>query len=392
METQISKQPHGALLLGTIIGALLLGALTMVPRGAMAGDPHPEQFCQDANGQDTAVQFLGQSEVLNKTTFEGVPVTELSGITYDRERGVFYAQADRVGGGVPSRFFTIEVPIGAKELHNSSVTDVTTELRADGTAATGTNTDGEGIAYTGQDQFFFANEGRVGITTEVRQYALDGSLVATIPVPTRFLIAPAGQGTANLSLESMALSPSSSSLFTANETPLTGDGITAANEGRIRILRFEDSGSGFAAAEEFFYLMEPARTATVPLEVGVVDIVALSDTDLLVLERGFVAGQGNTVRVFQVSLAGAEDVSDEPTLNNPALTPLAKTLVVDLQFCPDGGATSPPGSTQPNPILDNFEGMTLGRNMPDGSRSLVLISDDNGGANQKTRVVALAIP
>jgi hypothetical protein len=30
--------------------------------------------------------------------------------------------------------------------------------------------------------------------------------------------------------------------------------------------------------------------------------------------------------------------------------------------------------------------------MPDGSRSLILISDDNGGSNQKTRVVALAIP
>ena len=123
-----------------------------------------------------------------------------------------------------------------------------------------------------------------------------------------------------------------------------------------------------------------------------VEIVALSETDLLVLERGFVTSEGNTVRIFRVDLSGAADVSDEPTLSAPGLQPLVKTLVVDLVTCPSGGATSPPGSIQPNPVLDNFEGMTLGPNLPGGQRALILVSDDNGAANQKTRVVALAVP
>jgi two-component system sensor histidine kinase KdpD len=36
--------------------------------------------------------------------------------------------------------------------------------------------------------------------------------------------------------------------------------------------------------------------------------------------------------------------------------------------------------------------MTLGPVLPGGRRALILISDDNGGANQTTRIVALGIP
>jgi hypothetical protein len=53
---------------------------------------------------------------------------------------------------------------------------------------------------------------------------------------------------------------------------------------------------------------------------------------LLVLERGFVAGKGNTVRIFRVSLKGAEDVSDEPTLAEPGLVPVEKELLVLLML------------------------------------------------------------
>jgi hypothetical protein len=125
--------------------------------------------------------------------------------------------------------------------------------------------------------------------------------------------------------------------------------------------------------------------------VGVAELTALSETELLVLERGFVSGSGNTVRIFRVSLEGAEDVSDEPTLSGAGLDPLEKKLLVDLVTCPSGGATLPPGATQPNPLLDNFEAMTLGPRLPGGRRSLILLSDDNSATNQKTRIVALAI-
>ena len=54
-----------------------------------------------------------------------------------------------------------------------------------------------------------------------------------------------------------------------------------------------------------------------------------------------------------------------------------------------GGATTP--GTQPNPLLDNYEGLTLGPRLPGGRRTLLLQSDDNFSAGQVTRVVALGV-
>ncbi len=201
-------------------------------------------------------------------------------------------------------------------------------------------------------------------------------------MPQKFRVAPEGQATPNQTFESLSLSPNSRSLFTAVEEPLALDGKTTEDENRIRILRYEDRGpGGFEPAEEFFYLTEQGQ--------NVVEIVALSESELLVLERGFVPGQGNTIRVFRVSLEGAEDVSDEPSLAAPSLKPVEKELLVDLAACPEGDAESP--GTQTNELLDNYESLALGPRLPGGRRSLLLQSDDNFSAGQVTRVVALGV-
>ncbi len=125
------------------------------------------------------------------------------------------------------------------------------------------------------------------------------------------------------------------------------------------------------------------------------ELIALSETHLLVLERGFVAGQGNTIRIFQVSLQDAPEVSAVASLatldaatHDAALA--SKTLMVDVGDCPPSGAVNLPDDPA-NPLLENFEAMTLGPKIGGGWRSLVLLSDDNLAANQTTRVVALAV-
>lgn len=71
--------------------------------------------------------------------------------------------------------------------------------------------------------------------------------------------------------------------------------------------------------------------------------------------------------------------------------PLQKELLVDLLDCPSGGAKVAPGAVQANPLLDNFEALTLGPVLPDGRQSLVLVSDDNFNRSQTTRVIVLAV-
>jgi hypothetical protein len=373
--------------------ALVLALILVHPLATSAVAPAAHAQPASTSGSCApGVEFLGFSEALNKTSFGGFDVAELSGLSYDRQRDVYYVIADRAGS-VQSHIFTLDLPLARKALGVPSIRAVTVLRDESGVAFTGASFDGEGVALTRQGSLIVASEGgsAAGEQPEIRVFSRAGAQFGELAVPARFLV-----GTNNLSFESLALSPNGRSLFTATERALPAvgsspaDGQTADGRSRIRILRYEDRGpGGFRAAEQYYYLTDPDRAAN---DVGVVDLVALSETELLVLERGFVAGQGNTVRLYRVSLAGAQDVSAQPTLAAPGLTPLAKTLVFDLANCPPGGATIPPGATQPNALLDNFEGIALGPALPGGRRALVLISDDNAAANQVTRLVVVAIP
>jgi hypothetical protein len=290
--------------------------------------------------------------------------------------------------------FRLAIPLG-KSLGVPTIQGVTTLKEADGTVYDGSSFDGEGIVSR-RGEFLIASEGGAAggaqpDQPEVRRFGSGGNELGSLEIPGRFLI-----GTNNASFESATLSPSGRSFFTANEFPLPSvdgsgaDGETADLRNRIRILRFVKQGDeGFVPAEQFYYLTEPDRPAS-PSDVAVADLIAVSESRLLVLEKGFKEGEGNTVRIFLASLKHEEDVSDEPVLSAPDLSPVKKTLLVDVGTCPASGATNP--GPQVNPLLDNFEGMTLGPILPGGRRALILISDDNLSAVQVTRVIALSVP
>ena len=357
-------------------GALTLTSMQVTPTGYAAVDSGIGA-CGGSN-----VRLLGFSDNLNKSSFGGFAVSELSGITYDHASGSYYAIADRAGA-VPSHVFRLSMPLG-QGMSSPSVEDVTVLHRPDGTPHTGANFDGEGIDLGRHGEFVIASESgsAAGEQPEIKRFSGDGSYLSDLDVDGKFLI-----GANNLSFESLSISPNGNKLFTATEAPLAADGRTADLRSRIRIVSYDERGpAGFQPAGEFFYLTEPGRTTA---DLGVAEVLALSEDELLVLERGFVAGEGNTIRIFRVSLTTAEDVSGVPSLAASGLTPLAKTLLVDLVTCPDAGAISAPGAVQPNPLLENFEAMALGPNLPGGQRSIVLLSDDNGATNQNTRVVVL---
>lgn len=266
------------------------------------------------------------------------------------------------------------MPVEDSGLSEPEILDVTILRDAQGNPFTGANFDGEEIALTRDDELLISSE----TGPSIYRFALDGTFLGELPVPERFRI----QKQTNQTFESLSLSPNGRSVFAVNEGYLTEDGETANGSDSIRILRYEDRGPvGFEPAEQYFYLADPG--------LGVVDIVALSESELLVLERGFVSGEGNMVRIYKVSLAGAQDVSDEPSLASTDAQPLEKELLVDLADCPPDGVTTP--GTQVNPLLDNYESLALGPRLPGGRRSLILQSDDNFSTGQITCVVTLGV-
>lgn len=325
----------------------------------------------------TGVDFLGYSDAFDKESFDDTQVGGLSALAYDKRRDMYYSLVDNgPEDEAPARFYTIKAPVDRSGLGEPEILDVTILRDATGEPFTAENFDGEGITFTRKSELLISSE------TEplIYRFSLDGRLLGEFLVPDKFLVAPEGEAQSNRTFESLDLSPSGRSLFTAVEGPLASDGQTEDGRSRIRILRYEDRGpEGFQPAEEFFYLTEPA--------LSVVEIAALSENELLVLERGFVPGEGNTVRIFQVSSLNADDVSDEATLADPSLEPVEKELLVDLANCPTAGATTP--GTQENPLLDNYESLEFGPRLPGGRRTLLLQSDDNFNDVQVTRLVAL---
>ena len=370
-QTQNSANPR-RLLIAALAALLALGTTALV-EPATATPPRDE-----APGCTTGVDFLGFSDALDKRTYGGTSVGGLSALAYAGRQNVYYSLVDNgPTAASEARFYTLRLPL-KERLGTPEILDVTTLKDASGQPFTASNFDGEGLTRTRRGDLLASSE----TEPSIRRFDRDGNLLGELPVPQKFRVAPEGEGQRNQTFESLALAPNGRSLFTANEGYLLADGETADGSDLIRILRYEDRGKGgLVPAEEFFYLADP--------NLGVVEIVALSEDELLVLERGFQSGVGNTVRVYRVSLDGAEDVSDEPSLAAPGLEPVEKELLVDLADCPSSGATTP--GTQPNPLLDNYESLALGPRLPGGRRSLLLQSDDNFSAGQVTRVVALGV-
>ena len=235
----------------------------------------------------------------------------------------------------------------------------------------------EGIVVTG-DGFIVASEKGPRVLEVDRQ----GKLRRDIALPAHF-----AKARDNKSLESLTLSPGGRYLFTSNEAALScdGDKATTTTGTRVRILRITRATGEYT---EHAYATDPLPHDAG--DYGVADLAALADDDLLVLERGWSRGLGNTARIYRISLADSTtSCLAVPELHADAPV-LAKKLFVDLSKLPAQGFPAAK-QQQASPLLDNYEGMALGPRLRDGRGSIILISDDNGRSDQYARILVLAV-
>lgn len=192
----------------------------------------------------------------------------------------------------------------------------------------------------------------------------------------------------NKGFESLALAPDGSALWTANEDALTIDGPAAGKSqpGIVRLLRLDRALHPLA---QFAYPVDPWRYAIgSPIllsgqEVsGVSEILVLPRGRLLVLERSF-GGNARGMptlenRLYLVDPSGATDIASfRSGLAGRSYVAAKKVLL----WRKDWGLTN-----------SNFEGMALGPKLTDGSRSLILIADNDGGTSQALFTLRLIAP
>jgi hypothetical protein len=335
----------------TLATAVVLTSLT-APLSAAAHPGHEGGSCsRDA-------RFLGFTDSLDKTTYAGQKVSGLSALNVTRP-GHAVALVDNVQTS-PARVFDLRI----SSKPTVSVDGMTILKRPDGTPYTGADFDGEGLVVERGDRTILATSER---EPTIRRFRLsDGKETASLPVPARFQVAPAGQATANATFESLAVSPDGLSLYAGMEGALTPDGVDADGRSRNRIIRYAGlPGRGYTPVAQLAYKTDPG--------LNLVELAVVGRNQLVSMERTFVA-----------------DVSKRESIATaPATDFVQKKLLFDLVDCPPSGAVAK--QPQPNPLLDNVEALALGGHLPGGRRQLYLLSDDNDGATQTTRLYSLAV-
>lgn len=355
-----------------LVVASLTAAASLTWAGGAAAAPTPRhhRYPGGLGACSPAVSLLGYDDELDKRNFGDQQVAGLSGLAFDGRR--LLALDDR------SALWSLSVRSGPGRL---SARPVAYQPIRDGN---GEPLDDEAIVVD--------RDGTRLITSEkepsVRRYDRHGRLRGRLPVPSRFAAQPAGQADPNGSFEGLTLLPGGRSLIATMEEPLSADGTDAGDNGLVRFLRWDRTPGHGGRSGSFRVARQYAFTVDAGL--GISDARAISPTRMLILERGWTAEAGNTIRLYEADLAGAQDVTGVDSLADTPVRQVHRRLLADLVNCPTAGATNKEHQT--NPLLDNIEGMTLtGRHLPHGRRQLLPVSDDNHSATQTTRLYSLAV-
>lgn len=369
-------------------------------------------------GFSQTLSYLGQQIVPTSAMFRGVPVGGLSSIDYVPATGRYLAISDDRSDRGPARFY--ELALDLSKFRRSTApgdagvawVNMTTILDLDGKPFERNMVDPESLRLDAKrNLIYWSNEGQrsnVGFQNPtVRRMALDGKPAGEFPVPSYYLPTGSASGLAagdmgvynNLAFESIAITPDGKTLWTMTENGLAQDSLpTAVGRGsRARLLSF-DLDTGKAGAEYVYDVapvpFPPAKSGDFATN-GVPDMLALSDHEFIVIERAYAIGAAtpgiaaltkqptsNTIKLFLIDTRGATDVSGWPTIKGRDLTPVKRTMLLDLSSLKndDGSVLA----------LDNIEGITSGP-IVDGKRTLILVSDNNFNPAQFTQFVALTI-
>jgi hypothetical protein len=274
--------------------------------------------------------------------------------------------------------------------------------------------DPEGLALLPSGNMLVSSEGfgneEPRVPPSINEYRRDGRYVRQLPVPAEFLPPARGPLTHgvpnNQAFESLALTPDGRRLWTGTETSLVQDGPAPTTEhgAMARLLEYRAENGTFIPNREFLYALDPlprVSFTSVGFAVnGLVDLLALSDRELIALERAYVQNTDNPVndvyrlRMFRVTIDGTPIAPGEDSVaGRTNVTPVTKTLLLDL-----GSARNLPRALAG---LDNFEGIApiptprprryeQVPSLQKAPATAILVSDDNFDPSQRTWFVKIA--
>ncbi|MBX9606742.1 MAG: esterase-like activity of phytase family protein [Gammaproteobacteria bacterium] len=347
-----------------------------------------------AQAASFGLSLIGAHALPTGTLFEGVEFGGISAIDRASD-GSYYAISDDRGGerGTP-RFYNLSLDYDGDGFHGVTINSQVNMKRPDGSTfpATSRTVDPEGLRVAPNGNLYWSSEGNFNTNPAlrfqpfVREMGTDGSFVREFATPAMFNYVDSAStgGRSNKLFEALTVTPNGT-VYTANEDALVQDGnITTLSSGSVVRVTALDPVTG-AAGAQYAYALPPIPVNAVsgaPFgpDNGLPELLALSDTSFLAVERAFAFGVGNTIRLVESHIEpGTTDVSGIASLVGASYTPMSREVLLDM-------AISFQGVT-----MDNIEGATWGHTLANGNRTLLLVADNNFSGTQVTQFIAFEV-
>lgn len=349
--------------------------------------------------QRSAIRFLDEYVIPNKTTFQGTKVGGLSGIDYDQQQGVYYVISDDRSNINPARFYTFSFDVTQSKIANFKILGVDSLRMKNGDLYPNAGIkamnvpDPESIRYNPHERsIVWSSEGErivdpagnsILYNPSVTIADKSGKEIETLPVPKQFIMSEKETGPRrNGVFEGLSFADNFKTLFVSTEEPLYNDGprATPTNGGWCRIVQYDYAQRKPIA--QYAYPLDKVAKKPIPRSAfsvnGISEILAISPTKLIVIERSFSMGYlNNTIKLYLAELSDAANSQDIDYLKEQGKNPIKKKLLLNLNVI--------------GKRIDNIEGITLGPALPNGRRSLILVSDNNFLGLQKTQLLLFEI-
>lgn len=336
----------------------------------------------------SGLNLIGQQVIARRTQFQDTVIGGLSGVEYDAANKRFlFISDDRTttDSANPPRMYTANLNYDAagftgvtflstikmKQPNGSDYAKVPDATVADPEAVRIDPVTGNYVWVSEGDRTLTSTPTRV-INPFIREIRPDGTHVREYTLPSMFAMSATETGPrGNAVFEGLAFTPDKTKAVVIMEGALFQDGTSPTNTtGSVARITVFDRATGLASAQ-YAYRIDPVQVLSTPTGSftvnGPTEILALSNTRFLVLERSFSVGVvGNQVRLYEIDISAATNVLTTPALAGASYTAVTKKLVLNFE-------TIKPRVGQ----IANLEGITFGPRLPNGRDTLVVVADDN---------------
>lgn len=338
-----------------------------------------------AQAKSLQVELYAQSSLAPKLTLDSEAIGGLSGMYWDGSK-LTAVSDDRGKFGEP-RFYDLDVKITAGKVEFN-----VTKMQHFKDVPKDWIQDNEGLVSLPGGDLVVSTEGDNDRKPRAMPHlfvtSATGGFKADIVLPDKFLPEATGlqkKGIeSNRGFEGLTVNPNGQSLFAMNEYPIIADQGDDDMNFWLRLVEFKKDKDSFKVSAEYPYMVTRSPNSSVGVEVfrGISEILFSDEGQFVVLERGArltKTGIAYTGGLYFAETAGVKDVAAVKSLADGKATAAKKTKLIDFE------------ELFKNQKLENFEALAWGPTLPDGRKSLLVLSDNNFSSKEKTTLLVFAV-